>query len=526
MGGESFMDNSKKIDDITQEEKWKEKIKELQDEKHTREIHKNQVQINVTEEEGSIDAATMDIEAIIEENNRLEKIKLGNRVNIAKDNMSAEIILAPKEDGKCYSQDEIKDILMVAGVKQGILTDEINKICEEELYFQPFEVAKGKEVQKGKDGFFSYFFDTKINKQPKIREDGSVDYHSIDMFVTVQKGELIASYTPPVAGGFGYTVTGQLLTPPKSKNLPRHKGRGFYTNEEQTEYRASFSGKVELKGQELEVSRIFRHKGNVDITVGNIEFDGDITIDGDVTAGMKISASGNIEIGGHVGATTIIAGKDVLLKSGMQGEQIGSIIAGGDVSGKYFEGVSIRSKGTIKANYLFMCKCESEKSILILGNKGAIVGGETMALYNIEAKYIGNEAFISTSIKIGFTEKYIEKYDKLNKKIEKLRSETDIFENAIKKFTSNVSKNYMIDEEMFAKIRQAYDIKKSETEEQIAIRHELLELLSTVKGNKIKVLDKVYEGVIVQIDTSIYRVEDNLSRGEFIREKGSIKYRK
>lgn len=535
------MDSSDKSALSSGELRWQEKVKQLQEEKRLREEEKQKSgdekpvwlsKIEKIKSESQNDstadtsALDLDINALRLEQERQEKIRLGNRVNVSKDFMSAEIILVPKEDGAKYTEEDIRDILMVAGVKQGLLMEAIRNVCQEEIYFMPVTVAVGKPVKNGLDGYFTYHFNTSLDKRPKVNPDGSVDYYSIQMYITAEKGQLLATYTPSTAGEFGFNVQGQLLVPQKGKSLPRHKGHGIYSNEEQTEYRASFSGKVELLDGSIEVSRLIRISGDLDMTVGNITFDGDVSIGGEVATGMKIQVSGNVEISGHVGAATIIAGGDVVLKSGMQGEQLGVVTAGKDVSGRFFEGVTITAGGNIKANYLFMCRSEAEGSILIAGSKGAIVGGESIALNNIEAQYLGNNAYVTTHVKIGFTEKYIDKYNKLNKKIEKIRSEMVVFDNAMKNYTSDEPRKMAIDEEMYGKITQAYDIKKSELDGLLAERHSLLELLASVKNNSIKVKAKTFEGVLVQIDTTTLRITEQMGYGEFVREGDKIKLSK
>ena len=65
----------------------------------------------------------------------------------------------------------------------------------------------------------------------------------------------------------------------------------------------------------------------------------DIRIRGNVLSGMKVtSEKGSIIVDGYVEAATLIAGKDVILKNGMQGKWQGKVCRQReDVSGKFFE---------------------------------------------------------------------------------------------------------------------------------------------------------------------------------------------
>ncbi len=497
---------------------WQEKVKLLKEGRLSKDSHGKYFVVEQDNDEEKQMAEALEkakAEAV-------KAVSLGNRVSITPDLMSADVIISPKEDDSNYTPKEIKMLIEAAGIKQGIDEKTIEKICSDKIYFTPVVIAHGKQVEDGVDGFFTYFFRKEIDKKPKINEDGSTDYFSIDMIEAVEKGQILAKYTPPTAGEFGYTVTGKLLIPKKGKTLPRHRGKGIYSNEEQTEYYASFNGKVELKQGAIIVSKLHQVKGNVDLSCGNIDFDGDVKIVGEVISGMTIKATGNVEISGHVGAATIIAGKDVLLKSGMQGDEVGSITAGGNVSGKFFETVKIKAEGNIRTNYLFKCIVESEMSLKIAGSKGAIVGGEITALFGVEAHYLGNEAGMETMIKIGIGEKYINKYNNLVKKITKLRSEETLLEKAVGDFTSDEPKKFALNEDLYNKICQALEIKKNEIENEMTRRHEMLEVLAKAKDIGIKVKSKSYDGVTVQIDTALYRIKGSMGAGEFKRTGENI----
>ena len=53
---------------------------------------------------------------------------------------------------------------------------------------------------------------------PKVLEDGSVDYTSIEWFTIVSKGDKVALYHGAEEGTPGKTVTGRKLMPKRVKN--------------------------------------------------------------------------------------------------------------------------------------------------------------------------------------------------------------------------------------------------------------------------------------------------------------------
>lgn len=57
--------------------------------------------------------------------------------------------------------------------------------------------------------------------------------------------------------------------------------------------------------------------GDVDLNIGNIDFNGDVNITGNVITGVTIRAMGSIYIGGYVEGAVIKSNKDIVLNKGV-----------------------------------------------------------------------------------------------------------------------------------------------------------------------------------------------------------------
>ena len=70
---------------------------------------------------------------------------------------------------------------------------------------------------EGSDAEIKFFFNTDLTQKPKVNEDGSVDFHHLDVISSVSAGDLLAELTPAVTGKPGIDVCGNLLRPVKVK---------------------------------------------------------------------------------------------------------------------------------------------------------------------------------------------------------------------------------------------------------------------------------------------------------------------
>ena len=145
-------------------------------------------------------------------------------------------------------------------------------------------------------------------------------------------------------------------------------------------------------------SHVYRISGDCDQSIGNIDIEGNVYVAGGVRAGCTIKATGSIVIAGVVEASTLIAGGDVEIKSGMQGSGRGTIRASGSVTALYIERGHVIADGSITLDASIHSVLEAGENIVIKGKRGIIVGGKAFATGHIEVNYIGAVSNTKTEI--------------------------------------------------------------------------------------------------------------------------------
>lgn len=410
------------------------------------------------------------------------------RITVTEDQMEAHLYLSsmPGDDGYSHTQDFTEELIMQKlaqeGVKAGIDKTLLKSVIINHLFDRYITIAKGAQPKNGDDGYYDYKFKTKIDNKPKILEDGSVDYHNIDMYESVSQGDLLATYVPATTGHFGFTVRGSILSIIPGKDLPPLKGSGFTVSNDNRSYYSNCNGKVELINNDtLLVTNLLDIKGDVDLTTGDIVFNGDVIIHGSVLSGSLIRTGGSLTIMGNVEGAYINVGGDIQLKSGMQGGGKGVIECDGNVWGKFFEHTIIRSKGDIHANSMMNCDVFCEGNIYISGRHGIIVGGNVACQNNIDATVIGNMAEVKTNISVGVNEHIL--------------SQLTSIEAEIKDTTDKIKKHNLILEKIKAVTNT------SEPEKLNSMFVQVSESLQEL-NNRFEVLNKSYDQTLFLISSS------------------------
>lgn len=227
-------------------------------------------------------------------------------VTVSQDKMEAYITL---EKGTVKSKNEIMRLLAKENVVFGIRQDEIEKkLKEAEQGTVRFLAAEGVRPERGRDGYYEFFFRTGIPQIPAIRQDGSIDYQNTVYFEQVKAGQVIAVYHEAQPGIGGRMVDGTELPAQGGQEKQMLKGRGFLLSQDKKTYIARESGKIELKNNEITIQPLLVVT-EVTISTGNLRFNGSIWVKGNVGSGVVIQSKDELIIEGNVEAAHLQSGK-------------------------------------------------------------------------------------------------------------------------------------------------------------------------------------------------------------------------
>lgn len=450
------------------------------------------------------------------------------KVQVSSDGLSATMRIpmpAPGENTGRLSKIYLMDCITKAGVTFGVDQDKVEQLANMPVYDRDFVIATGNPSQEGVPGHFDFHFDLTLNKKPIIREDGSTDYMNIKMCEMVHKDQIIADYIPAVQGARGMSVRGMVIEPKPVRDVPPLAGRGFARSYDGMQYIALLDGKIDMSGNRILISPVWEIDSDVDISMGNIDFNGDVVVHGGVSDGAIIKAAGNVTIDGLVENCTIHSGKDLFLLSGVKGGEKTVIEVGGNLTAQFIEYAFVSCKGNIIADYMFNSKIYAEGFINLNGNKAAIIGGYTSAVGGIETNDLGNSFGTITTVASGITTEKLVEFDNLRRRVEGLSENIE----KIKKGLANFDKlgeergvDYKEDPRRIQLLRVKIRDEALILEEQTKLEA-MRCLVENGRESTIKVYNKSYPGVALSIDDHKIGVKDIQSHVEYIKTDEGIR---
>ena len=415
---------------------------------------------------------------------------------------------------------EIETDLLHMKVTFGINKKAIERITSEKRYLETFIIAHGMMPVEGKDAELKYYFSTEHVTKPKVNEDGTVNFHQLDMISSVKAGDVVAEIFPEDKGKPGMNVYGNVLPPKKvARKIFRH-GRNLEISEDGTKLITLVNGHVTLEGEKIFVSTEYGVPADVNNSTGDIDFDGDVMIPGNVLSGFKVKASGKVVVRGVVEGAEIIAGGDIILERGILGKNKGVLIAGGNIASTFIENATVNAGGDISSNAILHSDVNAHGMIEVHGKKGYIIGGVVRAGSKIVSKIIGSEMGANTVVSVGTDPELLSKVNELKKKIMDGRQDKEKFVQVITRFKKKLSQGTSLSKDQLDILNKAMNDMKILDEELEEAKYEyrkLSELVCEVAEARIQINGSVYPGTKVEIGDAQLFVREKNDHCQFVK---------
>ena len=448
------------------------------------------------------------------------------RFDISDDRMQATAFFyAPSEGAELMTPEELLKDLIFKKIRFGIQKENIEAFFARREYCTPIVVAQGQPPRQGKDAVVEYHFSTDLHARPTMKEDGSVDYFHLNLINHCHQGDLLATLTPADPGEAGQSVYGETTRPRAVKILNLHYGKNVTLSEDKLSISAAVDGHVSLQDGKVVVSNVLNIE-NVDVSTGNIEYDGSVEVSGDVAANFSIKAGGNILVKGNVEGAQLEAGADVILERGINGMGRGTVHAGGNVVTKFIENARVSAGGSVTAESMIHAEVESGTEIHVEGKKGFIAGGHAVAAEKIVARTLGSEMGASTQIDVGVDPQTKNRLRDLQKDVVTAKKTLDTIKPTLDSITQKLKSGVKLTPDQVKYAQQLIELNKklsAEINDKMIIVTELQNKLSEAHKAEVVVMENAYPGTTVSIGELSMVIKKPVKYSRFVVRDGDVK---
>lgn len=449
-------------------------------------------------------------------------------IDVSMDQMKLTARFYPNsEGGGRLTLDSIVSDLRFKKIRYGIKEEEINRFLGDRAYCTDYVLAEGTPPRIGKSASIEYFFNTKVNLKPKTNEDGSVDFHNLDIVSAVEKGQRLAKLTPADPGEPGIDVYGGKVNPPTVKSLRLEYGRNIRISEDQTEIFTEVTGHASLVNGHVFVSDVYEVAADVDNSTGNIDYPGNVHVKGNVKSGFNVKATGDVIVDGVVEGAEITAGGQIVVRAGIHGMGKGVLSAKSNILCKFIENaVATSEEGYIAADTIIHSTVSAHDEIRVSGKKGNITGGSARAGKLIDVNYLGTEMGANTEVEVGSDPAAVKRFGDLSGEEKTLSEEMNKIKPILLTFTQKMQSGEAMDEkkqqyvQVLAQQFRTLSEKHKEVEQELA---SLSEYMKETGNARIIVRRTAYPGVTIKIGSASTTLKSKRDYCQYVYEAGDVK---
>ena len=459
------------------------------------------------------------------------------QLKISSDKMTAHAYTSRPFGGEPLNKQMIHSALMQEGVVYGVLDEAL-----EELVSTPQAsnvlIAQGRPAEDGDDTQFESLIPEARKRGPVIDDRGRADYRELGGVVMVKPGDPVMRRVPATPGVNGEDVTGKTLMAKPGNDIPFSKDCTGVAVDDYDENLlvATVAGQPMLIDEGVQVEGTF-HAKDIDLSTGNIRFDGTIEIDRDVIQGMHLESTGDININGSVEGAILEAGGDITINGGIigtgevrdeEGElspTVARIYAGGKVTANFAQNAFIDAQGDVEMKRsLSHSEVTTHSGAIIVGAEkmskgGNILGGLIRAPKLVRAQVIGSLAHVPTRIEVGVDPELQEALDKIEEELEPKKSDLIKIVRLITEINKNKEKYPARVQE---KARTTFLQLKQEVTHLTADREKMMGKLQKVADARVEVGKNVHPGVVIRMGEVIREFGDTAPAGAYRLEEEEI----
>jgi uncharacterized protein (DUF342 family) len=479
------------------------------------ELSKRKITYDAADVEKQFLAATGESKLISNTDRNLILSPLLN-LSLSADKMSALLLVYPSLDGTAVKIQDIESILKDNGIIIGIRKDLFPAVTQVNSYYTNFVIAQGIPPIQGENAKFEFYFNTSgMEMKPKELENGSVDFHELELIQVVSSGTVLMEKIPATSGKEGSNVLGEKVPAISGKDIRLPAGANTQITDNNTKLIASKEGHVSYVNNKVNVFQTYEVRGDVDFTTGNIKFPGNVMITGNINNGFSVEAGGDVEINGNLEGNVKAQGNLQVRKGIVRGkaEVQGCIFA------RYIENGQADSKESIIVSETVMhSKVKASKEINVNGRKGLIVGGQVTAGEKITALNIGSPMGTATRLEVGvmpdLKEEYMSINNRLKMQIDCLDKNTKAL-NTLKKIEETIGTLPADKKELLLKVRRTQFDLQREIDELSQRKFELELSFEHMENASIKVQNIINTGVIINIGKATINLIEEARRIEY-----------
>lgn len=345
-------------------------------------------------------------------------------IEIADDKMSAII--------SSFSADEIydayadadtsfwRDFLETKGIVVGTGDEYLGELVERirtKSDLEDLKIAAGKNPVPGRLPYLHHTY-----KHKKIDDSNEeADLRDMQQRAVVEEGQVVAEIRYKKEPLPGKDIFGREVLPPPGEELTITAGDGIEI-EDGVKFIATFGGVPHIDKNHISIQKNLIYAGNVNLSSGNLYFDGPVEIKGSIQQGTTVDVTGDLLIHGLIEGGFVTCGGTITVKGGIVGRGATIVKARGNVYAEFIENSRVMSSQNVEVvKSIISGDVTAGESIVVRSKEGLIAAGLVSCWNCLVCGNLGRREGTVTRVNTGASAKWERAYEIRRIRIEKLK---------------------------------------------------------------------------------------------------------
>lgn len=447
-------------------------------------------------------------------------------IDITNDKMRATLKQVEKFEGELVLADLIK-LVKSYGIKFGMKENILQDVVDGKVSL-PVLIAEGRKPIDGKDAYLRPL----IVSEDRIKlgqEEGTnqVDFKRVKDIPSVTQGMVVGEKVERTKEENGCNVFGEEIKAKPGRDMKLRAGKNTRVDEEGKKIISLIDGQVSNDLKVIHVYPVYEVNGDVDMSIGNIDFVGNVNIRGNVPTGFTIKANGDVRVRGTVEGALIEAGGSIYIHQGVVAQGKGEINARGDFYTTFVNQGNIKVAGDVHVTQSILhSEIDAQGYVYCNKGRGNIVGGNISAGKGIEVNDAGNEMNTQTFLYVGLSRQIIDNERDYKKELNEAQVELEKLEKLLSVIDQKEKNNSLSTQERVLKLR----IKKTMEETINTIENckdqlmDLHDIFENQHQAKIKIYKNIYPNCVIVFGKYRRRITSKHQYVEFKLENKEISF--
>ncbi|TVM33120.1 FapA family protein [Oceanidesulfovibrio marinus] len=316
-------------------------------------------------------------------------------------------IFAQDNEGRPFTAARYRDIFamldFVEGFDEHAVDQAIASAKETGAAQRMSTVCRGRKPVHGIDGWFEMLYQDERSAVGSQSKDGSIDFRERGVVRSVKQNELIGILHPPVPGTPGRDIFGRIVPASDGRPFDLVCEENVAVLEDGKTYYATLEGMVFLHGNQLNVTDVYKTKGDVNLTTGNLSLEkGSLYVSGSILTGFNVYSPANVYVEEVVESANVKAEGSVEVKGGIIMDGGGQVRAGQNISALFMKNANVVADGNVIVKHeISTSEARADGKVIAMAGRGKVFGSQIHCGEGMEVQELGNEAGVETIVHLG-----------------------------------------------------------------------------------------------------------------------------